>query len=155
MPSPSHPKDTHPQDAVLQTSLTNPQAFWTHQASQLTWSHPPSSALRLTTKTLFGLDVTHPHWTWFPDGRISTTYNCVDRHVEAGRGDTVAVIWDSPVTGEKGRITYGELQEETRVLAGVLREEGVRKGDVVLVYSASLHHPPQHVIDGRLTRTNA
>jgi len=80
--------------------------------------------------------VSHPSTTWFPDGEISTSYNCVDRHVESGNGDATAIIWDSPVTGSKETYTYKQLLEEVEVLAGVLREEGVRKGDVVLVYSA-------------------
>lgn len=79
----------------------------------------------------------HDHWEWFPDGEISTAYNCVDRHVLAGNGDKVAVIWDSPVTNSKQKITYKELLDEVSVFAAVLREEGVKKGDVVLVYSKS------------------
>lgn len=59
----------------------------------------------------------------------------MDRHVTAGNGDNVAVIWDSPVTGSKQKITYKELLEEVSTFAAVLREEGVKKGDVVLVYS--------------------
>ena len=78
--------------------------------------------------------VSHRSWTWFPDGEISTTYNCIDRHVEAGHGETNAIIWDSPVSGSKQKITYSQLQEEVATLAGVLREEGVEKGDTVIVY---------------------
>jgi propionyl-CoA synthetase len=61
--------------------------------------------------------------------------------VEAGNGDNVAIIWDSPVTRTKERYTYKQLQNEVEIFAGVLREEGVRKGDVVLIYSVyqSLH----------------
>lgn len=66
---------------------------------------------------------------------ISTTYNCVDRHVENGNGDNVAIVWESAVTGESAKYTYRQLQDEVEILAGVLREEGVRKGDVVIIYS--------------------
>jgi len=135
MPPTSSNPAMEAQDTVLNTSLSDPTTFWSHQASQLTWSTPPSSTLTQTTKHLPGLQVSHPHWTWFPDGEISTTYNCVDRHVDAGHGEDVAIIWDSPVTGGKERWTYAQVREETQVLAGVLREEGVRRGDVVLVYS--------------------
>jgi len=90
--------------------------------------------LRRTTKKLKD-GVSHPHWTWFPDGEISTSYNCVDRHVAAGNGGRTAIIWDSPVTGKKETYTYDQLLEEVEVLAGALQDEGVRKGDVVLVYS--------------------
>lgn len=79
--------------------------------------------------------VTHEHWSWFPDGEISTSYNCVDRHVLAGRGEDVAIIWESPVTGCVERWSYSRLLDEVEVLAGVLREEGVRRGDVVVIYS--------------------
>lgn len=78
--------------------------------------------------------VTHDHWSWFPGGEISTTYNCVDRHVKDGNGENVAICWDSPVTGLKEQYTYQQLLEEVETLAGVLREEGVKKGDVVLIY---------------------
>lgn len=123
----------HIQDEVYATSIENPEAFWSHQADQLHWHKKPSAALKRTTKTLSS-GASHPHWTWFPDGEISTTYNCVDRHVAAGNGDKPAIIWDSPVTKSKETYTYKKLLEEVEILAGVLREEGVRKGDVVLVY---------------------
>jgi propionyl-CoA synthetase len=59
----------------------------------------------------------------------------VDRHVEAGNGDQTAIIWDSPVTKTKEKYTYKQLLNAVETFAGVLREEGVRKGDVVLIYS--------------------
>jgi len=125
----------HLQDEIQSLSLRDPEAFWSHQAAQLHWHKKPSRALRTTTRKLAN-GVSHPSTTWFPDGEISTSYNCVDRHVESGNGDATAIIWDSPVTGSKETYTYKQLLEEVEVLAGVLREEGVRKGDVVLVYSA-------------------
>ncbi|KAL9109014.1 MAG: hypothetical protein Q9227_006254 [Pyrenula ochraceoflavens] len=121
------------QDLVQHTSLSDPERFWTHHASHLHWHKPPTSALQLSQKTLPD-GTRHRHWTWFPGGEISTTYNCVDRHVKEGRGGEKAIVWDSPVTGMKGTWTYGELLEEVEVLAGVLSEEGVGRGDVVLIY---------------------
>ncbi|KAI9848454.1 MAG: hypothetical protein M1837_000249 [Sclerophora amabilis] len=123
----------HVQDEVLAASLADPERFWAHQAEQLHWHTRPSRTLSRTTKTLPS-GVSHPHWTWFPDGEISNCYNCVDRHVASGRGDSVAIIWDSPVTRSKESYTYRQLLEEVETLAGVLREEGVEKGDVVLIY---------------------
>jgi len=114
--------------------LTDPESFWAEQASHLHWHKKPAQTLSRTTKLLKN-GVSHDHWEWFPDGEISTCYNCVDRHVIAGNGDNVAVIWDSPVTGSKEKYTYRQLLEEVEVFAGVLREEGVKRGDVVLVYS--------------------
>ncbi|TKA70478.1 hypothetical protein B0A49_04827 [Cryomyces minteri] len=123
----------HPQDAVQSHSLEDPESFWANQATQLHWHKKPSQTLKKTSKRLKD-GVEHPHWTWFPDGEISTTYNCVDRHVANGHGESNAIIWDSPVTGSKERYTYGQLLQEVETLAGVLREEGVKKGDVVLIY---------------------
>ncbi|KAF2495711.1 acetyl-CoA synthetase-like protein [Lophium mytilinum] len=121
------------QDQVYQDSLENPEEFWSRQASQLAWHRKPTKAFQRTTKKLKS-GVTHDHWSWFPGGKISTTYNCVDRHVLNGNGDKVAICWDSPVTGLKEQYTYNELLHEVETLAGVLREEGVKKCDVVLIY---------------------
>ncbi|KAL6714687.1 hypothetical protein ACLMJK_008112 [Lecanora helva] len=123
----------HLQDEVQASSLRDPEAFWMHQAQQLHWHHKPSRALSLVTKRLSS-DVEHRDFSWFPEGEISTSYNCVDRHVKGGNGAYNAIIWDSPVTGSKEKYTYNRLLHEVETLAGVLHEEGVRKGDVVLVY---------------------
>lgn len=85
--------------------------------------------------------VAHPTWEWFPGGEISTCYNCVDRHVAAGNGDRVAIYYDSSVTNTKEAYTYDQLLVEVETLAGVLREEGVKKGDVVMLYSKSTSGP--------------
>jgi propionyl-CoA synthetase len=124
----------HPQDEVQSYSLSDPESFWKNQASHLHWHKQPSKTLNRTPKKLKS-GATHNHWEWFPGGEISTCYNCIDRHVEAGNGDNVAIIWDSPVTGRKEKYTYKQLQSEVEIFAGVLREEGVKKGDVVLIYS--------------------
>jgi len=126
----------HPQDEAQHDSLAHPESFWTHQAEHLYWHKKPSTALSKTTKLLKN-GISHNHWEWFPDGEISTCYNCVDRHVAAGSGSNVAIIWDSPVTASKEIYTYDQLLGEVETLAGVLREEGVKKGDVVLLYSTS------------------
>ncbi|OBT69272.1 hypothetical protein VE03_01904 [Pseudogymnoascus sp. 23342-1-I1] len=123
----------HPQDTLQHASLTSPSTFWTAQAAHLTWHTPPTRALTLTTKTLPN-GKSHDHWDWFAGGEISTCYNCVDRHVEAGNGESTAIIWESPVTGGKEVYSYRRLLEEVEVLAGVLREEGVGRGDVVVLY---------------------
>lgn len=124
----------HPQLEVHRASLDNPERFWSHHAGSLDWHRKPSRALSRTVKSLPS-GARHDHWAWFPDGEISTTYNCVDRHVQNGNGDNVAIVWDSPVTGTKEKYTYRQLLDEVEVLAGVLREEGVRRGDVVIIYS--------------------
>ncbi|KAL9610251.1 MAG: hypothetical protein Q9204_009091, partial [Flavoplaca sp. TL-2023a] len=123
----------HPQDDVQSHSLNDPDSFWAHQATQLHWHKKPSRTLQRFTKSLTN-GVQHPSHTWFPGGQISTTFNCVDRHVLAGNGTATAIIWDSPVSGSHQRISYDQLLQEVETLAAVLREEGVKKGDVVLVY---------------------
>ncbi|KAF7940722.1 uncharacterized protein EAE97_006908 [Botrytis byssoidea] len=123
----------HPQDEVQSQSLADPQSFWAKQASHLHWHKPPTQILTEKTKTLKS-GTSHKHWEWFADGEINTCYNCVDRHVLAGNGEETAILWDSPVTGCKEKISYQRLLKEIEVFAGVLREEGVGKGDVVLVY---------------------
>ncbi|KZL83679.1 amp-binding enzyme, partial [Colletotrichum incanum] len=123
----------HPQDEVLRRSLEDPEGFWAHQAEHLHWHKKPSSTLKVTEKTLKS-GVTHDTWEWFPDGEISTCFNCVDRHVHDGKGEAPAIFYDSPVTNTKQTITYKQLLDEVEVFAGALREEGVKKGDVVLVY---------------------
>ena len=128
----------HLQNTVQAHSLYDPESFWSHQADQLFWHKKPSRALQRYTKRLPG-GISHASFSWFPDGEISTSYNCIDRHVKAGNGDLTAIIWDSPVTEGTEKITYRQLLGEVETLTGVLREEGVKKRDVVLVYS--MHHP--------------
>ncbi|EON99890.1 putative amp-binding enzyme protein [Phaeoacremonium minimum UCRPA7] len=123
----------HPQDEVHHHSINDPETFWGQQAEHLYWHKKPSAVLKEYTKKLDNGTV-HDHWEWFPDGEISTCYNCVDRHVLEGNGDQPAILYDSPVTNTKQRITYKQLLEEVETFAGVLRDEGVKKGDVVLVY---------------------
>ncbi|KAI9167694.1 acyl-CoA synthetase [Paramyrothecium foliicola] len=122
-----------PQDAILKDSLENPERFWSRQAGRLTWHKKPTTTLNRTKRTL-QCGVTHDSWEWFPDGEISTCYNCVDRHVLAGHGDAIALIFDSPVTGAKEKYTYAQLLDEVEVLAGALKADGVQKGDVVMFY---------------------
>lgn len=123
----------HKQDEAWQAHQKDPQKFWQHQAEQIAWTKQPKTTYKKFEKKL-GSGVKHESWQWYPDGELSTSYNAVTRHVEAGHGNNVAIKWDSPVTGRKQEITYKELEEETSVLAGALREEGVRKGDVVIIY---------------------
>ncbi|KAL1593981.1 hypothetical protein SLS60_010715 [Paraconiothyrium brasiliense] len=123
----------HTQDLVYARATANPYTFWNTQAENIHWHTRPHETLQKSKKSLKS-GVSHDHWTWFPGGEVSTTYNCVDRHVNNGNGNNVAIYWDSPVTGAKEQFSYKQLLEEVETLAGVLREEGVEKGDVVLIY---------------------
>jgi propionyl-CoA synthetase len=86
--------------------------------------------------------VVHATWEWFSGGKISTCYDCVDRHVTAGNGNQVAIYYDSPVTNTKETYTYNQLLSEVETLAGAPRQEGVKKGDVVMLYSKYTLEPP-------------
>ncbi|WP_424969365.1 propionate-CoA ligase PrpE [Dinoroseobacter sp. S76] len=104
---------------------SDPEGFWMDAAQAIDWVTPPSKALN---------DENAPLYEWFTDAEVNTCYNAVDRHVEAGNGDRVAIIYDSPVTHTKQEITFAELQERVSMLAGALRAKGVEKGDRVLIY---------------------
>lgn len=134
------PRNKDLQDEVLDLSLSSPETFWAEQARHLDWHKKPSASLRRSKKTITsnGKSVTHDDWAWFPDGEISTCHNCLDRHVLAGNGRRPAIHYDSPVTRTKQTYTYAELLDEVQVLAGALKEMGVQKGDVVMLYSKPL-----------------
>jgi len=103
----------------------DPEGFWMDAAQAITWDKPPSKAL---------FDENAPLYEWFSDGMVNTCYNAVDRHVEGGRADQVAIIYDSPITGRKQKITYAELQEKVSTFAGGLAARGITKGDRVIIY---------------------
>ncbi|WP_281825286.1 AMP-binding protein [Jannaschia rubra] len=104
---------------------TDPEGFWMEQARAIDWDRMPSKALH---------DLGGPVPEWYADGLVNGCHNAVDRHVEAGHGDRVAIIHDSPVTGSVTRITYAELRDRVARLAGALAARGVTKGDRVIVY---------------------
>jgi len=104
---------------------SDPEAFWMEAAKAVSWSKEP-------TKALF--DENAPIYEWFKDGEINTCYNAVDRHVEAGNGEQVAIIYDSPITGSSAKITYAELKDKVASLGGALQAQGITKGDRVIIY---------------------
>ncbi len=102
----------------------DPAAFWAGAAEEIDWIKPADDVYA----RMDGLD------RWFAGAECNTCYNCIDRHVEAGNGDRLAVIYDSPITGSKAKYTYAELLTEVAALATVLHDLGVEKGDRVIVY---------------------
>jgi propionyl-CoA synthetase len=110
---------------VYRASLEDPEGFWMKAAEAIDWTRQPSKAL---------FDENAPLYEWYSDGLVNGCYNAVDRHVEAGHGDRVAIIYDSPVTHTQREITYAELQTRVASLAGALRAKGVSKGDRVIIY---------------------
>jgi acetyl-CoA synthetase len=111
--------------AIYRESVAEPAAFWSEQAQQLTWFHPPHEAMRA--------DIPRGDVAWFAGGKLNAAYNCVDRHA-AATPDKVAIIWAGNEPGDYRRITYAELLGEVGRLANVLRAHGVRKGDRVCIY---------------------
>ena len=103
----------------------NPISYWEEKAKDISWYKKPK-------KILDSSDA--PFWTWFPDGELNTSYNCLDIHIKNGNGDRKALIYDSPVTQTKKTYTYKELLNKTEKIAGALQEHGVKKGDRVLNY---------------------
>jgi len=103
----------------------DPEGFWMNEARAIDWVEAPSKAL---------FDANAPLYEWFADARVNTCHNAVDRHVAAGHGARTAIIYDSPITGRKEKISYGDLQTRVAHLAGALRRQGLEKGDRVVIY---------------------
>ncbi|MDQ2090005.1 propionate-CoA ligase PrpE [Marimonas arenosa] len=101
------------------------EGFWMEAAQAIDWVKAPSKALFEKGGNLF---------EWFADGTCNTCWNAVDRHVEGGRADQAAIIYDSPITGRKETITYAELKDRVASLAGALKAKGINKGDRVVIY---------------------
>jgi acetyl-CoA synthetase len=110
---------------VYEEAAADPEAWWMRQATELLdWIEPPSQGLD---------DANPPFYKWFADGRLNASANCLDRHVEAGRGGRVAFHWRGE-EGEVRDVTYAELLADTQRFANALRDHGVAKGDVVGIY---------------------
>ncbi len=106
-------------------AINDPSAFWLEQAKAVQWSQFPTQ----------GIDSTQsPFNHWFADGTINACYNALDHQVNDGRADQAAIIYDSPVTNSQRTLTYRELLDQTARFAGVLKAQGVTKGDRVLIY---------------------
>ena len=110
---------------LYQSWETDPEAFWMKAADHIDWDRAPSFALDARKAPLY---------EWYPDAMVNTCYNAVDRHVIAGKGAQAAIIYDSPITGQKDTISYADLRDKTARLAGALRAKGVTKGDRVIIY---------------------
>jgi propionyl-CoA synthetase len=110
---------------VYKRSLEDPAGFWGEAAAEVRWDVPWRTVLDGSNA---------PFYRWFVGGRLNTCFNCLDVHVASGRGDQTAVIYESPITGTSGRLTYGELLDRVAKFAGVLRGLGVGVGDRVVIY---------------------
>ena len=110
---------------VYARSMRDPEGFWGEAAQAIDWYEP--------AKKVFDKDA-GVYGRWFTGASCNTCYNAIDRHVERGRADQPAIIYDSPVTSTKRVITYAELLREVQTLAAILQDFGVSKGDRVILY---------------------
>src|SRR3546814_4326882 len=98
-------------DPIYAESIADPAGFWMKAAEAIDWDVAPTRA---------GDPQDDGMWRWFPDGRLNTCHNALDRHVAAGRGDRVALVHDSAMTGSVTRFTYAELRDEVARVAGMI-----------------------------------
>jgi acetyl-CoA synthetase len=111
--------------AIYEQAAADPEAWWLEQSKQLLdWAQEPSESLD---------DSNPPFYKWFADGKLNASANCLDRHVEAGRGERVAFHWRGE-EGEERDITYAELLADTQRFANALKDVGVEAGDIVGIY---------------------
>jgi propionyl-CoA synthetase len=112
-------------DAVFSRSINQPEEFWAEAAKGIDWFKECDKVLDSSNP---------PFYRWYKGGKMNTCYNALDRHVKNGRGDQVAVIYDSPVTNTIEKITYKEMLDKVSVFAGALLEQGLKKGDTAIIY---------------------
>lgn len=108
-----------------QKSINHPDDYWMKQAENLKWDKKPKLAFKQVEDGIYH---------WFPDGKLNMSYLCIDKHIEDGFGQDVAVIFDSPVTNTKEHITYNKLHHEVSKLAGGLKDLKLDKGDTIIIY---------------------
>ncbi|WP_018500358.1 AMP-binding protein [Parafrankia discariae] len=110
---------------AYENERTDPEAFWAAAARDIDWTRAPERILDAGAP---------PFYRWFPDAELNTCANALDRHVAAGRGDALALVYDSPVTGTSRRYTFARLTDEVARAAGALAALGVDRGDRVIIY---------------------
>ena len=116
---------TNPYEIAYQQSIEDPNTFWAKAAEDCHWYKKWDKVLDDSNK---------PFYRWFSGGQVNTCYNALDLHIENGRGDQNALIYDSPVTQTIKKYTYNQLRDEVARFAGGLAAQGVSKGDRVLIY---------------------
>ncbi len=112
--------------AMYDRSINDVDAFWGEMAETLDWYKKWDN--------VYSWDVATSQCTWFAGGKLNVSYNCLDRHVKAGKGDKVAIKWEGDEPGNNKTITYGEMLDQVSRFANVLKKYGVKKGDRVCIY---------------------
>ncbi len=110
---------------IYQESIQNPEKFWQNVSEDIFWFKKPSKILNKSNP---------PFYKWFEDGVTNTCYNAIDTHIDKGNGDKIALIYDSPITNNKAKFTYNDLREKISKFAGALDNQGIKKGDRVIIY---------------------
>ena len=110
---------------IYENSIKNPEEFWQEISEDIFWFKKPTKILNKSNP---------PFYKWFEDGTTNTCYNALDHHINVGRGDKTALIYDSPITGNKAKFTYKELKDKVSKFAGALDNQGIKKGDRVVIY---------------------
>ncbi len=110
---------------IYDASIKNPEKFWKEISEDIFWYKKPTKILNKSNP---------PFYKWFEDGVTNSCYNALDYHIENGKGDKTALIYDSPITNNKAKFSYNELKEKVSKFAGALDNQGVKKGDRVIIY---------------------
>ena len=121
-------------EEAYRRSLEDPEGFWGEVARDVRWNRRWTQVLDRSSAPLY---------RWFRGGELNTCFNALDLHVEEGRGDQPALVWDSPLAGEIARFTYRELRDQVALFAGALQRQGVARGDRVIIYMPMV---PQAVV---------
>ncbi len=119
---------------IYDKSIKNPEEFWQEASNDIFWFKKPTKILNKSNP---------PFYKWFEDGITNTCYNALDVHIDQGRGKSIALIFDSPMTGNNSQFTFEELRSKVSIFAGALRAQGVNKGDRVIIYMPMI---PESVI---------
>ena len=107
---------------IYDQSINNPEQFWDEASNDIFWFKKPTKILNKSNP---------PFYKWYEDGVTNTCYNALDIHIDQGNGKRTALIYDSPITGNKSKFTYEELKSKVSKFAGALQDQGVNKGDRV------------------------
>ena len=110
---------------IYESSINNPEKFWKEISNDIFWFKKPTKILNKSNP---------PFYKWFEDGVTNTCYNALDYHIDQGRGDKVALIYDSPITGNKAKFSFKDLKNKVSKFAGALINQGINKGDRVIIY---------------------
>ena len=110
---------------IYRRSIKKPETFWAEVADEVFWYKKPTKILNSENP---------PFYKWFSDGMTNTCYNAVDLHVKNGNGKKIAIIYDSPITNSQKKITYNQLKDQVSIFAGALINQGIKKGDRVIIY---------------------